>query len=505
MLSDGALKSLTCAVCKFFALFCQSQIYDANFRIGDGTANLNIKSSGLREPPASIVIDRLYIETGVDFVAGLNMSFNKKEKPFWLVRANDYPSLLKWVGVQPIVFYDVADRRAWLTDGASALLHLVRVSLYLDENDPESVYDWVFDATKFKDKWNGVTGRQAALKTLKSWDNLNLNVYVVGKRRRGDGGLETEYATLETRVKKILHSIEILIDKQVMSGSQDGIRISQTLDIRRDIIGFDIRDIIDPFSAFRARIKHMDSWGHGWVELIPSIGTTTIFGRGFGDLIRPEEPYALCSEWKSVPEGKDYMVASVSTLQMLYERRLLRMEPGLSTGEMTSKIVWASPNHPFKSCECLQRSTSNTGDGDCHIDSVQFLVAKGSWRQRFVLRGSTPVDVMTLDEKGAVIFGHNPFLSRKSEGKFASEQQDEGQDAASSVELSSQGMLRPPLASPAASESARSAGSTGITSLSFEASQSVGTREKDNSRGNINMESGKKSKRWRAFKKITRI
>ncbi|KAL7914184.1 hypothetical protein GGI35DRAFT_490474 [Trichoderma velutinum] len=473
---------------------------------GDATANLNIKSSGLREPPASIVIDRLYIEARGDFGAGLNMSFNKKEKPFWLMRENDYPSLLKWVGVQPIVFYDVADHRAWLTDGASALLHLVRVSLHLDENDPESVYDWVFDVTKFKDKWHGFSGRLAALKTLKSWDNLNLNIYVIGKQRRGDGRFETEYATLETRVKKILHSIEILIDKQVMSSSQDGIRIPQTLDIRRDIIGFDIRDIIDPCSAIRARITHVDSWGHGWIDLIPSIGTTTIFGRGFGDLISPEEPHALCSEWKCVPKGKDYMAASVATLQMLYERRLLRMEPGLSLGEMTSKIVWVSPSGSelFKSCECLQRNTSNTEDGHFHTNSVQLLIAKKSWRSRLVHHGSTPVDVMALDEKGAVVFGHIPFLSRKSEGKNALEQQDENLDAISNVELSSRGTLRSSLASMAASESVRSVGSTGITSPSLEASRSVETREDGNLQSNYNEKNDKKGKRRKRFMKRLR-
>ncbi|KKP00556.1 hypothetical protein THAR02_07334 [Trichoderma harzianum] len=465
---------------------------------GDATANLNLKSSGLLMPPAAIVIDRLYIGARADFGAGLNMSFNKKQKPFWLMRENDYPSLLKWVGVQPIVFYDVADHRAWLTDGASALLHLVRASLYLDQNDPESVYDWVFDATQLKDKWDGFSGRQAALKTLKSWDNLNLNVYVVRKQRRSDGGFETEYATLETRIKKILHSIEILIDKQAMSSSQDGIRIPQTLDIRRDIIGFDIQDIIDPCSAIRSRIKHLDSWGHGWVDLIPSIGTTTIFGQGFGDLICPKEPHALCSEWKSVPKGKDYMAASVSTLQMLYKQRLLRLDSGLSPGQMTSKIVWVSPNPPFKSCECLQRSTSNTEDGDFHTTSVQFLIAKKSLRSRLVLRGSTPVDVMTLDEKGAVVFGHIPFLSRKSESKFAAEQQDEDLDAASSVELSNRGTLRSSSASPAASELVTSAGSVAITSSSLEASLSVEVRSDDNE------ESDKKGKRWRRFMKFLR-
>lgn len=367
------------------------------------------------------------------------------------------------------------------------------------------MYDWVFDATKFKDRWDGFTGRQAALKTLKSWDNLNLNVYVVGKQRRSQGGFEIEYTTLETRVKKILHSIEILIDKQAMSSSQDGIRISQTLDIRRDIIGFDIRDIIDPCSAIRARIKHVDSWGHGWVDLITSIGTTTIFGRGFGDLVSPTEPDAQCSEWKYVPKGKDYMAASVSTLQTLYDRRLLRMEPGLSPGEMTSKIVWVSPNHPFKSCECLKRTTSNVRIGDSHTSSVQLLIAKKSWRSRLLLRGLTPVDVMALDEKGAVIFGHIPFLrSRKSESKLAAQQQDYALDATANVELSTgtRGTLRSSLTSPPESESFRSAGSTGITTPSSGASQNVEVPEEDNLRKGVTEKSNKKGKRWRGFLKL---
>ncbi|KAL7930282.1 hypothetical protein V8C35DRAFT_330632 [Trichoderma chlorosporum] len=425
---------------------------------GDATANLEVESSGLPEPPASIVIDRLYIRAGADFAAGFDMSLNNKEKPFWLERENDYPSLLKWISVQPIVFYDVTDRRAWLTDGASALLHLVRISLYLDQNDPGTVYEWVFDTTKFKDTWDGITGRQAALETLKSWDNLNLNIYVVDKKPHADGGWETKYATLETRVKKILHSIEVLIDKQVMSGSQDGIRILQAAGFRHDIIGFDIRDIVDP------------SRGHGWIDFIPSIGTTTIFGRGFGDLIKPEEPLALCREWKSVPVNKDYMAATVSTLQMLYTRRLLRMEPSLGSGEIMSKIP----------CECLKRSISNARNGDCHIDSVQFLVAKGqwnSWKLRLIRHKSKSVDVMTLDEKGAVIFGPAPPLSQKNDDKFVSKRQDKALHTSSGVEPTIERFW-----------------------WLFSESRRVATQENSNSRRDVT-ESKKKGKKWRTVRK----
>ncbi|RSM20212.1 hypothetical protein CDV31_001009 [Fusarium ambrosium] len=374
---------------------------------GGALANHDVKSSGLQKPPGSIVIDRLYLEAGADVVGGVSMKINSKEQPFWLQRGKDYPSLLKWIGVQPIAFHDVASRRTWLVDGASALLHLVRISLYLDENDPDSTYDWVFDPTQLKDKWDGITGRQAALRTLKSWDNLDLNIYIVDKRRGPSGATEVQYATFGTRVKEVLHSIELLIDRQSKTASQEGIRISQSLDPRREIVGFDVLDVVTPLGPILPRVQHLKSWGHGWIDFMPSIGVTTIFGNGFGDLIRPDLPQNLCQGWKSLPEGKDYMAASISTLQMLYEKRLLRMDPGLKGGEMAKKIIWASFSHPFRPCNCLQRCinktttrTINDETQGCH-DPVQFFVKK-SW-PRTVPNGMTPVHLADLDEKGAVL------------------------------------------------------------------------------------------------------
>ncbi|KAF4946692.1 hypothetical protein FSARC_14130 [Fusarium sarcochroum] len=466
-------------------------------------ANHQVKTSGLKRPPASIVIDRLYLEAGSDLVGGLNMSFNKKEQPFWLERESDYPSLLKWIAIQPIVFYDVVDRRAWLGDGASALLHLVRISLHLDEHDPESTYDWVFDVTKLKDKWNGLIGRQAALQTLKSWDNLDLNIYVTGKRRRSDGVPETQYSTLETRVKKILHSIEILIDRQAKVDSHDGIRISQTLDLRCNIIGFDILDVLTPLGPILPRIKHLASRRHGWADLTNSIGVTTIFGSGFGNLIRPDEPESVCKIWKSVPEGMDYMTASVSTLQMLYERRLLRMEPGLAAGHMTSKIVWSSPYHPFSPCKCLKNQEgSNRGSGsemvgeDCHADPVQFLVKK-SWKSRITLRGTTPVNLATLGSKGAVVFGHVPFSDLRTEGNVVFEECNEDEGVSTpATQAESGGILQPPRITSTTSESTASAGSTGITVPSLETS-SAAERQDNDSTGNHGSKGQRRKIKWR--------
>ncbi|KAH7134548.1 hypothetical protein B0J13DRAFT_641074 [Dactylonectria estremocensis] len=363
---------------------------------------------------------------GPDFIGGLNMSVNKKEQPFWLEREKDYPSLLKWISLQPIVFYDVLDRRAWLVDSASALLHLVRILLYLDEHDPESTHDWVFDASKFKDQWDTCTGRHAVLKTLKNWDNLDLNLYVISKRIL-NGQSVAEHLKLETRVKKILHSIEILIDVQVKLASKDGIRIPQTLDPQRSVTGFDILDVISPLGPVRTRMQHIETWGPGWRGLLPAVGITTIFRNGFRNLICPNDPSSVCSKWKCVLTGSDCLATSVLTLQMLHERRLTRMEPGLGVGELTKKVVWLSSSDPLRACQCVETL------GACHVSPVQFLVPKRSWDPRITSRPMTPVDVGGLGQQGAVIFGHMVLLGHGREGKDTTREDQDGDQGGQSV------------------------------------------------------------------------
>ncbi|RDW90034.1 uncharacterized protein DSM5745_01809 [Aspergillus mulundensis] len=381
---------------------------------GHAAALQNISASGLPIPPPSIVIDRLYLEGGAHLVGGFNMCINKKERPFWLQRESDYPSLIKWISLQPIVFYDTSECRAWLVDGVSALLHLVRISLNLDESDPESPYDWVSEPSRLKDTWNGsCTGRLTALKTLTCWDNLKLPVYVKDCIDRGNQPPELHFSTLGDRIQKILHSLEILLDRQVKAASQDGIKISQTLNTHRGIVGFDILDVINPLGPIQTRMKILPSHTHGWIDFVQSTGVTTIFGSGFGDLIRPTDPDAVCARWKSVPMGMDYLATSVSTLNMLHEKRLQRLEPGLGLGEMTNKILWISPeNQPFKTCECLCGPASAALDARCHLHPVQYLVSKKPWKPNILPRGSAPVNLMKLEKKGAVVFGHLSALGR---------------------------------------------------------------------------------------------
>ncbi|CAO2657309.1 Nn.00g034350.m01.CDS01 [Neocucurbitaria sp. VM-36] len=426
---------------------------------GHVTANCSITASGLRPSPSSTVIDRMYIEGGMHAIGGISFRPNCKEQPIKLHRERDYPEILQMVASHPIAFSDVSDRRTWLVDGASALLYLVRISLHLDATDPGSAYDWVFDESLLKDTWGGgCDGRSAALKTLKSWEHRSLPVYVKGQSIRDDGQVVRQFSTFGDRIDKILHWLEILIDRDVYLASQDGIKLSQTLDRRRNLSGFDLLDIVKPLGPIGTRTAQMKSSGDGWTGLFSSIGVTTIFGNGFGDLIRPNDLDRVCTNWKSVPVGMDYLITSTSTLRMIQEKRLMRLTPSLGTGELTSKIHWVSLYHPFDPCYCIEDEVVGKRE---HLNPVQFLVSKKPWTFLRKSKDTVPIDISTLHKSGAVVFTNDDPLYYKVEGSGSSHTVDQGSDEASSNVTSSEGQSS--VFSATSNNVASSATSTDIT------------------------------------------
>jgi hypothetical protein len=402
----------------------------------------------------------------------MNMRVNQKQQPTQLERGSDYPSRLAWVAGQFVTFFDVTDRRAWLIDGASALLHLVRISLHLDETDPESTYDWVFDWNQLKDVWPSSSSRIAAKKTLTNWSNLALPVYVKGESRSATGVATRTYSTFEERVSKILHQLEILIDLQEHVGSQEGIQTLQTLDRRKYISGFDVLDLLVPYGRIGTRTARFDSWGDGWIDLLPTIGVVTIFGKGFGELIRSNNAHTICPEWRIVPRGEDYLTSTVSTLKLLSER-LERRWPNREIGDLTSKICWKSTCQPFKVCGCL--NDINAGMHK-HSDPVQFMVSKSTkrpWKSKILI----PVDVTSLDPKGAIIFANLSLMGQRVWAKGGERRKAHVHDTAISNSGISSGTPGSPTGLSTTSSVTQSTGSTDATELSTNATTSDGADE----------------------------
>jgi predicted house-cleaning NTP pyrophosphatase (Maf/HAM1 superfamily) len=350
----------------------------------------------------------------MNLIGGLNMRINQVQEPTKLTRNLDYPSLLRWVATRAIVLFDTAERRSWLVDGASALLHLVRTSLRRDQEDEESPYEWVFDESKLKDTWIGSSSRQGALNTLKDSDNLNLRLYLIEKVER-DGQMIERFSTLRERVLAILHSLEILVDTQTREATKGEMKTLQTVDRRKFITGYDILDIIDPLDSVSSRIFRFNTWGDGWMDLLPAINATTVFGQGFGDLLRPKCTASICKHWKSVPTRQDYMCVSVSTMKMLHEKRLQRLESPPKAGQLTRNLLWKSACQPFETCPC---ALGNSMVAHEHLDPRQFLVSsKQNWKAPLKTKASACVDLGSLQDTGAVVFANSGIFNRKISDK----------------------------------------------------------------------------------------
>jgi hypothetical protein len=390
-----------------------------------------VEGSRLPRTPGSIVIDRLYVEGGWYGIVGLNMRLNQREEPTRLMRNLDYPSLLKYFAKSAIVFFDTAERRSWLVDGASALLHLVRSSLQRDQEDEDSPYEWVFEDAELQDTWDGYTSRQAVLNTLKSSNNLNLKLYVIERVER-NGQMVENYSTLRDRVLKIAHWLEMLIDAQAyaVSKSKGELKTLQSSDRRKYLTGYDILDVIDPDEPVSTRIARFETWGDGWMDLLPSFNATTIFGKAFGDLIRPKDTASICAHWKTVPTGQDYLCVSVSTLKMLDKRHEERCQPTSKVGELASKLLWTSKSKLFETCRCTAGHLLQ--DSEQHLDPRQFLESsKPSLTAHLYIKraSSNCVDLGSLQNTGAVVFANRGLFNRKISDK------SETNDDSNSIQL----------------------------------------------------------------------
>jgi len=376
--------------------------------LGHAIASLKATGSGLPRLPSSVVINRLYVEAGSFVVAGLNASANVKPQPIWLRKQKDYPNLLKWIKDQALIFYDVADSRAWLINGASALLHLVRLSLDRDENDLEQAFEWVFDPNALQSNWVGCTGRVAAIKTLRDMGNRGLPLYA--KRiEMVNGNAVPVYETFESRVTDILHSLEILIDVQAEIANRDGFVVPQPRDMRKGVSGFDIVDIVGTKDPIYSRVHRFGADAAGWLELASAGQITTLFGKDLGNLILPQESNEICAQWMTVPTGSNYMAASASTVITLV-KQMQEQGAKLAPGELVKNVVWMSSNKSPQPCICRN---GRPLPEKCPSLPVQFLCSPSWWKPTSLLNtGLTPVDISTVQENGAFIFQNAPsFLS----------------------------------------------------------------------------------------------
>jgi hypothetical protein len=398
---------------------CVNSIY-TNAELGTKETNYSdINWPGSSFASAGIAVEKASIMVGNYLSGGASFTRGNKDTPIYLHRGGPYQQEIHSAYNMKVVLYDTTDRRGWLIDGSSALLHITRTQL---GSSPYSESD-LFDIDKFKHA-NPTGGALAAKKVLLDSGNRALVIFeevetsVESKAGIGEGAAaeiktKTTRWTYQDLVRQTYHILEQIHDYEtkIMTSQSSCLRFTD----REKLTGFAFMDIVDVQNDLRPRMATLKPSGRGWVDLTRSIRAITLLGKGFGEIIKPSiNSNPLCKTWKQVPTGKDYLVASTSTLKEIC-KRYGNQDSHLM--ELANGIYWHKPDKLFESCECKSMS----------CDRVQVLSPASLGPKRH----PQPFDC----DNGAVIFGrsrrfplHWPSRGDPVEGGSSNEEHDDTSD-----------------------------------------------------------------------------
>ncbi len=375
-------------------------------------ANYNIKKSNLPNAHSVYTLEQAQISGG-QFITGTAVfSLGKNEKPVHISRFG-YMTKMQWISSKFVNLWDEGDKRGWLVNGTTALLHILRASLAHSKRKFSSAFlmnlDDLLDTNDHKDS-------NSILKLLIDEKNRDLKLYVdrsdvFVEETKVPGGLQsrieskkvTRYYRLEDRIEHIYNMLEKLFDHQTDVERKSGIQINQRP--RRQLEGWDFRDLVTDGDPFFPRVATIQALGKGWIDFTRSIRTVTLFGRGFGDLIEPKRrstaaatssaPVNTCSRWTSLPKGRYYLATCISNLREIMENS---GDDASNPITLCENVLWHMRQTTFQPCPCIANRNAK------HHDPVQTLFPS---KFKTMLRKKSQV---TLKNDGAVIFGHNANL-----------------------------------------------------------------------------------------------
>ena len=337
--------------------------------------------------------------------SALSISLGVRDIPEHLSR-QDYVSKLEWISTKYVVLWDEDSKRGWLVNGTTALLHLVRASL---KHSKSSKVKQVFLFEQMKDSDTPHTA-DSAMDVLLLQENRNQPIYpgkIESWEEPGDSGLvdpvsrsKTTFVRLEDRVEHFYHILEKMVEYQIKIESRSG--FDMKLRLRKYLEGWEFRELAMRRDPINPIVKTLPTIAKGWVDFTRDIHAITLFGRGFGDVIRPEKPDTVCQAWSQVPPDGHYLAASVADLKDIMDlddnatRKLL---PNVL--RISNTMVWHAPGGLFEPCDCRNAQAHQAAK---HSDVVQVLFPA---KLKSKLQSQTTSVRLEDNLGGAVIFGHS--------------------------------------------------------------------------------------------------
>ncbi|KAF4470088.1 pfs domain [Fusarium albosuccineum] len=384
---------------------------EAKFFAGAPGMNYAIGTSRLERPGREFALEKISFSAGQIVTGGCQFAIGRKDTPIRITHGS-YRAKLQWIIRKYVTLWDVDEQRGWLINGCAALVHLLRMSLESSKLS-QLGSEFHFQDDKFEESSNPL-GLSSALEILLNPNNQKLELDIKEQksftetRVLQDSQEETvrktvtTWTTLRDRVEELYETLEKLIDHNVTSeASYKG--INAKLRLQDQLEGWDFTDVATDQGPFYLRKANLPIHLLSWVDFVRQIPAITLFGKGFGDIIRASpaksgDKAVTCQEWERLPKNKYLLGVSVSDLQDIINRI---GEQGADSIMVAPGMMWKNPikGSPFhENCLCLGKGQTRQKHNH---HSIQELVPD-------MLRPGTCMVDLDKHQNGAVIFGSRP-------------------------------------------------------------------------------------------------
>ncbi len=360
--------------------------------------NYDVEKSRLPRPHASCVLEKCSITGGMYVSGGMSFALAARHKPLSL-SSGTYAEKLDWISRKFFVFWDETDKRGWMLNGTTALLHLTRSSLeYNKASDILAPILLFSDGDLLEAPQNS---SKAASRVLMHPHNRSLRLYEA--ENADDAPPQSKYYTFQNRVESLWEKMEKMIDHEAQANEESGVKMK--LRLRRHLEGWDFKEVASGTSPVYHKVATLDEFGRGWVDLVRKTNAVAFLGRRFGELMEPSPAWkgSVCSYWDRLPKGRCYLAIAAADLSVIIDEE---GDPGFRPIMLCPGLFWhGSPSGEHRRCRCNtlnpRKLLSQPAEDIVHLDLVHIILPES--KSGGVSAGHKPPSLGA----GGIVFGHN--------------------------------------------------------------------------------------------------
>jgi hypothetical protein len=345
----------------------------AHIKLGTRDLAARVRYSNGRDQPRSLnpegysFLGQLGASFPLSAILGLQKNYKYSCHRIRSTHTTNYMVLLQDTSQQSVVLYDATQRRCWLVPKLSLLLHMSH--------------------------------------TYRSCFAVGLDV-------------EIPYAKPHTDARELIPVLEPAGERSVLKGEATklifrellfalSVRMLETAEAVREsgrgtLYGFEFMDVVrNPDRG--SCMKRLDIQSRpAWFDLVNEVGTVIVCS-DLGDAISaPEGSTRKCTECNTVPQNRDYFVATLPYLLRLAEQRGVDLSDGSDCVRIAEKAEWRVESGAFTPCPHEGNSNVTCWDRPGLVQQVAQL---GFLHRPKSLRPAKARPAQTFPVNGAVVFG----------------------------------------------------------------------------------------------------